>query len=218
MLHLLALLMLQLLTLRLLTLRLLMLRLLVQRLLLLQLFPVELLTLLAKMTPGAADAVEATAPPLVKVRVVTRLDLGRLVEHGAQPAEEVSVDEATRFLPLKVLIVERVVLIEQVQVLGQLLGTGKVVHVDERVLRRVLLVVDARCPHHYGQNIGSKNNIEKKGKISIENGLDRWQHTHKNNETLILNQKQKPKPKQNIFFFKLRMDSTDGSTDTATSK
>merc|ERR1711974_265468 len=110
----------------------------------------ELLTLLAKMTPGAADAVEATAPPLVKVRVVTRLDLGRLVEHGAQPAEEV-------------------------QVLGQLLGTGKVVHVDERVLRRVLLVVDARCPHHYGQNIGSKNNIEKKGKISIENGLDRWQ-------------------------------------------
>ena len=43
-------------------------------------------------------------------------------------------------------------------------------------------------------------------------------HTHKNNETLILNQKQKPKPKQNIFFFKLRMDSTDGSTDTATSK
>jgi len=112
---------------------------------------------LRQLAPRSAYAVVASSPPVVEIGVVPRLHFGRLVQHSAQPTKEVSIDEMTRLLPLKVLIVEGVVLIEQVQVLGQLFGAGEVVYVDERVLRRVLLVVATWRPHHNGHHIRSQS-------------------------------------------------------------
>lgn len=117
------------------------------------------LLLAGQLSPRAADAVETAAPPIVEIVVMAPLDFGRLVHHGAQSTEEVSIDETTRLLPLEILIVERLVLTEQVEVIGQFFGAVEVIHVDERVLRRVFLVVDARSSHHDGYHIGSTNNM-----------------------------------------------------------
>ncbi len=54
---------------------------------------------------------------------------------------------------LKVFIVQRVVFVQLVQVLGQLRGRFKIVHVDERLVRGATLVVFPPRSHHNGQDV-----------------------------------------------------------------
>ena len=108
-----------------------------------------------EVAPRALDASEAALPPLVEVGVGARRRTRCLVQRGAQPTEEVRVDEAAHLLPLEVFVVERVVGVQLVQEVGHLLGRGEVVNVDERVLRRVTLVVDSRGAHHDRDHVAS---------------------------------------------------------------
>ena len=115
----------------------------------LQLFLVLLVVLvLVELAPRSSDAGESALPPLIEVGVGSRRRFGRLVQHGAQSAEEVRVDETASVFPLEILVVERVVLVEQVQVVGHFLRRGEIVDVNKRLLRGVLLVVDPRSSHH----------------------------------------------------------------------
>ena len=75
------------------------------------------------------------------------------MQHRADATEEFRVDEISEGLPSEVFIVEIVILVQDVEVLGQLPGTLETLHMNERFRRRHgLVVLDGRT-HHDGQNI-----------------------------------------------------------------
>lgn len=108
---------------------------------------------LSVVSPRTADTGASASPPFVEVAMPPGRVMRRFVHHSAQPAEEVGVDELAGTPPLEVLVIQRVVLVEQLKVVGQLFRGGEVVHVDERMLRCVFLVVLSRSTHHYRKNL-----------------------------------------------------------------
>lgn len=96
-----------------------------------------------------------SVPPLVDVRVplAGRPDRVPVVQHGTDATPEVRVDELPRALPLEVAVVQVVVLVQHMQVLGQLLGRRELVHVDVGLVGRHRSIVLGRRTHHNGQHI-----------------------------------------------------------------
>ena len=54
-----------------------------------------------------------------------------IVKHGTNPAEELGVYELSHCSPSEVFIVKRIIIVQLDQVLGQILGSGEAVHMDE---------------------------------------------------------------------------------------
>ena len=54
-----------------------------------------------------------------------------IVKHGTNPAEELCVYELSHCSPSEVFIVKRIIIVQLDQVLGQIPGSGEVVHMDE---------------------------------------------------------------------------------------
>ena len=57
------------------------------------------------------------------------------MKQGADPAEELCVDHLPRPFPLEVFVVETVIPVQLVKILSQVLGSIKIVHVNEGLLR-----------------------------------------------------------------------------------
>lgn len=94
-------------------------------------------------------------PPLVDIRVplAGRPDRVPVVQHGTDATPEVRVDELACALPLEVAVVQVVVLVQHMQVLGQLLGRRELVHVDVGLIGRHRSIVLRWRTHHNGQHI-----------------------------------------------------------------
>lgn len=104
------------------------------------------------LAPRAGRADTLASPPLVHVLVI----LGRtvvVVQHRADPAPEVRVDELAGALPAEVRVVQLVVAVQPVQVLGELLRRLELVHVDVGTIRRAARVIRGMGAHHDGQHV-----------------------------------------------------------------
>lgn len=73
------------------------------------------------------------------------------MQRRADPAPVVRVDELTGALPLEVRVVQLVVLVEYVQILGQLFGRGKLIDVYVGTTWRTHLIVLGPSAHYYRQ-------------------------------------------------------------------
>ena len=77
------------------------------------------------------------------------------MRQGAHAAPEEGVDVVPQAFPGEVLVVQRVVLVQLVQVVGQVLGRVEVVHVDEGVGRGGTAVVLGGAAHGDGDDVVS---------------------------------------------------------------
>lgn len=75
------------------------------------------------------------------------------MQDGADAAPEVRVDELTGALPLEVRVVQLVVLVEYMQILGQLFGRGKLVDVYVGSTWSTHLVVLGSGAHYNWQHL-----------------------------------------------------------------
>ena len=80
-----------------------------------------------------------------------------VVEEAAHPAEELGVGEVAATNPGQVFDVLLRVLVEESQVLGKSLRTGKVVHMKERVWRSECFVILWPGSHDDGEDLGKHN-------------------------------------------------------------
>ena len=105
--------------------------------------------------PGPLDAGSRPPPPLVDILHMVGLFRPGLcvVEEGAEAAEELSVDHLPRPFPAEVFIVQIIVCVQKTEILGQLLGAGEVVHVDEGLLRGASDVVLLPGAHHDREDV-----------------------------------------------------------------
>lgn len=99
----------------------------------------------------SADA--RTSPPLVNVSVAFGWIL--VVKHGAQPTQEISVDEFAGSFPPEIRIVKFVVPVELVKVSGEFFRRSEIVHVNVRVLRRTFGVVFGMSAHNDRKDVSS---------------------------------------------------------------
>lgn len=102
-----------------------------------------------------------SAPPVVDIRVV----FGRstvVMQHRAQPAEELGVDKLAGALPQEVLVVQLVVRVQPVQVLGQPPRRFVIVHVQVRPLRHHPLVILPASSHRDRQHVMPSYQKKKK--------------------------------------------------------
>lgn len=109
-------------------------------------------------SPRSSRANVGSTPPLVEVLVVPWFSfrLVRVVRHGAETAEKVRVDKLTGPLPLKVLVVQLIILVEEVQILGEFLRGGEVIHVNVRFIRGDAFVIIRMSTHHDWKHIVSE--------------------------------------------------------------
>ena len=76
-------------------------------------------------------------PPLLKIfyfpklLIMLMLHYEVIVKHGTNPAEELGVYKPSHCSPFEVFIVKRIIIVQLYQVLGQILGSGEAVHMDE---------------------------------------------------------------------------------------
>ena len=93
-------------------------------------------------------------PPFVIVVVPADVvDLVSPVQQCTQSTPLVHVNPRPfRLTPSKILVVERVVCSQQMQVVSQLPRPAEVVHVQERIRRCYRLVLSSRCTHHHRKN------------------------------------------------------------------
>ena len=105
-----------------------------------------------ELAPRVSRANTFSAPPLIDVLVMLARSL-LVVQHGANSAPEVRVDEFTGAFPPEVRIVEIVIGVETMQILGQFTRRFKFVDVNVRTIRRAASVVCWVCSHHYGQYV-----------------------------------------------------------------
>lgn len=75
------------------------------------------------------------------------------MQHGADATPEKRIDEFTGALPFEVRIVQFIVLVENVQIVGQLLGGRELIDVNVRAIRCRRCVVFGSGAHHNGQYI-----------------------------------------------------------------
>lgn len=73
--------------------------------------------------------------------------------HSAETAPEESVDELTGTFPPEVRVVQGVVCVQLVEILGQVFGGRKVVHMDVGMHGGDLRVVLRTGAHHYRKNV-----------------------------------------------------------------
>ena len=74
--------------------------------------------------------------------------------------------------PSKILVVESVVLIQSVEVIGQVFDRVEIVDVDEGIVRRVELVVGARSAHHHRHDVGHQRvDVELLGDVVAAVGI-----------------------------------------------
>ena len=109
---------------------------------------------LTNTNPGAP-------PPLLHVFVPHVSMLLHVVGHGTHPTPEERVDVVPQTFPSEILVVQRVISVQFVQVRCQLLGRLKVVHVDEGMRWCSTPVVLRCCPHHNRNNIVSARKQEE---------------------------------------------------------
>lgn len=83
------------------------------------------------------------------------------MQHGAHAAPVVGVDELTGALPFKVGIVQLVVLVQNVQIVGQLLVRRELVHMYVGTVWRRIHIVLRPGAHNDGQNISAQRIHEK---------------------------------------------------------
>ena len=82
------------------------------------------------------DANSGTSPPVIEAteyRMVTGVSC--FVQHCAQPTPKLCVDEVAGALPEKVGVIEIVVLVEDLEIVGEVLWRFEVVDVDVRPRR-----------------------------------------------------------------------------------
>lgn len=79
----------------------------------------------------------------------------------ADAAPVIRVDKLTRALPLEVRVIQLVILIEYVQILRQLFGRSKLIHMYVRTTWRTHLVVLGSCAHHNGQHLATQRIYEE---------------------------------------------------------
>ena len=80
-------------------------------------------------------------------------DWFRMVQEAAHAAEELGVGKPSLSHPAEVFVVLGRVLTEESEVFRQTPGTGKVVHVEERVWRSHSLIILQSGAHHHWQDL-----------------------------------------------------------------
>ena len=85
------------------------------------------------LVPGSLDTGSLSPPPFIDVRNVPcclRTSLG-VMEKGTKATEELCIDELSRSLPLKVFLIQSVILVKLGEVVSKLLGSLEVVNMNE---------------------------------------------------------------------------------------
>jgi len=72
------------------------------------------------------------------------------MQHSAHPAPEIRIDKLAGALPAKVRVVQFVVLIQPVQILGELLRRFEFVHMDVGTIRCAARIIVRMGAHHDG--------------------------------------------------------------------
>lgn len=111
------------------------------------------------VSPGSPCANVGAPPPLIEVLVVS-LGFFGVMRHGTKSAEKVGVDKFPSTLPLKVFVVQIVILVKEGKVLGQFARGGEVINVDVGFGWSDALVVVRMRPHYDGQNVVSEKIME----------------------------------------------------------
>lgn len=112
---------------------------------------------------GLTDTDPRPAPPPVQIPIHHGVAvLPHLVNHGADPAPEKRIHVTPRALPPEIFVVKRVIIVQFVEVFGQVFGGFELVHMDERVVGCSAGIILGGGAHHDRQNIVSE---KKKCKI-----------------------------------------------------
>lgn len=107
-----------------------------------------------EVPPWSRRADTDTTPPFINIVIPRWLaQLFLVVQCRADAAPVIRVDKLTRALPLEVRVIQLVILIENVQILGQLFGRSELIHMYVRTTWRTHLVVLGSCAHYNGQHL-----------------------------------------------------------------
>ena len=99
------------------------------------------------LAPRGVDASVGASPPLSDIGVVFTRHLW-IMEHRAQPTQKVSVDDLTGAFPLEIFVIQGVVIVQFMQIGGQLVWRREFVHVDVGFEGCASLIILWRCAHY----------------------------------------------------------------------
>ena len=91
------------------------------------------------------------------------------MQHGAQPTEEIYVDELAGAFPSEVGVVQIVIFVQAMEICGKFCRRIKLFYVDVRVVRSAVCVIFWSCAHHNGQNVVSATNTMRTELIEVMN-------------------------------------------------